>query len=316
MLMIFFFFSGEIFAASSMEKELIDAVQKKASVVQEGLSQPFASQVWEQQLLPQYRRFIKDYKRVQGELTVSLDTEAMRSFLEFDVKKLSSSSGTLLFFTQFYSSGGGCEAIAKASQTVIQDWMKLRGFQLKWVEAPLEQDGISSDWIRKEQKRFSRLSLIGGIGLSVRAGQDNALHGSDIEDQEMSIALNWNFLDQYQYKSELKSFPATENPSFVVQSLLADRFLDLANRFFSVKAHTDLLLIEITGPLTAQDVMKVKQALSSLFLENQSITERFMTNGKLILGVNHQKWSADGEAQILKKGKSALNNPLLQWKVY
>jgi hypothetical protein len=298
-----------------------------------GTLEPWQKKIVDEEALPQYQRFIRDYSST----TIQVDREALANFLAFYAKKsLNRETSTALVVLKPEASCAKCLEAAPAIHRLIKARLERRGFTLSFVN-PEDLGDPKLDGARLDERALEAAPGRNAAAVLVvrwQAAPVDDLDSAHAEEKRYlmhSLIAVWGAaqpgadvsreLARSQGQVELLDNDSFESP---MSRLLTDAFSDLGAKV--VKAQTQVaggdrseILVEVRGIRDFTHFSKIKAQLRERLKEASSIDERTLMRGKAQFAVNTTRTADQVRAELAGFGaETASAGPAevpIEWEV-
>lgn len=270
-----------------VESQLKDAVRAAESKL--GTLEPWQKALFNSEVIPQFQKFIKNYRASGTGVVVDVDQEGIKSYLAFNgqqtLKKIDPKVAVLL-------------AADKECQTCLESVLPIH----KMIQVRLENRKLNPLWLNPDEfgstlnekilfeeiKNSAKTKNVSGIFLvtlkPVTPEEDDTAHADD----RRFIIHNLLSIGEIPLLSKNKEFLDNETFENIELSLMVDLFTDLGTRLSFNQKKEDSpaeTWIEISGVKDFSHYNRLKGVLQSQLKSVTSLEERVFSKGKVVFAV-------------------------------
>ncbi|OFZ23169.1 MAG: hypothetical protein A2X94_14000 [Bdellovibrionales bacterium GWB1_55_8] len=294
-LFLFFLLSGatlEAAPAVDLTTQLRSALQQQQSRL--GELQPWQQVLFDQEVLLNHQRFIKDYRPSSNGVSIEADLVNLRHYLEFHASQnqlmttsASASAPAEQRAYAFIRPQNNCQKCTDAEpaiRTQLKDRLERRGFKVIWV--PVEQAKAEGKALDDKIVEFS-IQNTGAAAViarwELRAPQD-AAHADDLNfNMHVTLAIN----DLHRGDADLE---VLENGSFeaAFARLMTDGFTEVGLKQSEQglkQQGGNQILIEITGFTDFAGYRVALKKLQEKLGESEPLVEKKVSRGAITLAL-------------------------------
>lgn len=288
--------------ASAIESTV--ATQLKDALVDYQKKNPleaWQTRIFEDEVLPQYQRFIRDYRPGPQGLSVEVDQDSLRKYLQFYAPKVLKARDYKMFAWLVIDSA--CPACVKAApglKSLVTAQMERRGLTTVWMDAPASPprgfDEKSVDYARGRQAAGAV------IVHAVRAPVDDedAAHADELRYWVSTTLAVRELAAKTSGRLELLANDPIE-PAAV--RLLTDAFTEVGGKVQSVVAASVLgessgVLIEISQFKDYAMYQDILSKLNAGLKDTHSLLEKRMTQGRVWLSLQTSQAASEVRRQV------------------
>jgi hypothetical protein len=280
------------------------------SQAQLGALDPAQKRIFDQEVVPQYPLFIRDYKRVGSSVSVELDLTGIRNTIRFSAQKtLGQPDPKILLFLEADPNCPKCQEDAQAIKRHMQLRVERRGFTAVWV-SPEELAGATISDLVGPRGTFGymKMSLI-------PAPQDDvdSAHADEARFQA-KLELAVRSVSTYQDQAELFDTGSFENES---EKLLTHAFSELGAKSDLAGVSSvskDDLMIQLTGISGFAQYSRIRNAIQTRLKGVALVEERKISRGQAVFAVKTKKTQA--ELKALLDGVTGGANSAVQMEIH
>ena len=266
---------------------------------------PAQKKIFDEEVIPRYRRFIRGYQMGAQGLVADVDTDAIHNYLAFYAPTLLKRTDPKeLRVLVYIKAQPSCEACVKALPQMKKDLvsrLENRGLSVQWlsVEEPkLKLDPKVLDERMSEQ--FQRLNAAAAVLVrsQIAANDDiDSAHADETRYLVHSFFLLRNFP---KIESQLEILD-TESVDQASDRLLSDALSEIgasANVIAAQVGDRDEVSIHVKGILDYPEFLRVKGLLQTKLKDIGLVEERRLSRGNAIFAVITKKKSSEVKALL------------------
>lgn len=273
--------------------------QLKAALLQYysqlGPLEPWQERLWQEEVLPQAPRFIKDYRALPSGIQADVDIQGVQSFLKFYApvafRSSSSIKPKLLVYLNTQSQCQKCMQSLSQIKSYVSNVLDNRGFQPLWVS---DQEMVTdSPGLSLLEDRLNALSRQrkerGGMIITWTPASDEEIDTAHADELRFTVdvLIMLKGMSKIQRKKEI-----LENVSFIstVSRLVTDIFTDLGSQWDQLKLDEadsvqSEVFIEIDGARDFEQYLKIKSELTEQLKSFGVLSDRAISKKDLTLVV-------------------------------
>ena len=294
-------------APAAINAQLRAAVS--GAISQLGTLDPSQKKIFEEEIVPNHQRFIRDYRPSEKGVSVEVDLESMKNYLYFSASKsLQGQDSRGLLFVWAEPECAKCTAAANDIRQLLKSRIEHRGLKPVWLS--VQDVGDPKNLTKPMGDKLTELIKARGAGAAVAM----VLKGVPVEELDAAHADEAH----YRIQSWLQVGPmsrhegtleliSTEDFEPAGLRLLTDALtevgakLALAEQFGGTTRGE--ILVEATGVQDYAQAQRLKAKLLGTLKDAQNIEERKISKGKVVFAVTTSKSSDDVKRSIASVGK-------------
>jgi hypothetical protein len=279
--------------SDSLQNAIIEA-KKKLGELDE-----VQNKLFDEEAVPQYQRFIKDYRSTGSGVSAEVDLDTLKKYLAYR----SAPSMKRKFTVALYSEKG-CAACAEslpAIKKLITERLERRGYFPRWAgPEDLGNPGLSGKALEEKAADASRQKSDSGVLVlqwkQAPVDVEDAVHA----DEKHFILQSFIWADQTKYEGQLE-IGAEDSFETAAAKLLAESFTALgAGKLASTTAveeisdSDDELLLEISGLRDFNQYKKLKEKLMATVPAMRGlppVEDRKIARGQVVFSMHSTKKS-------------------------
>lgn len=297
-------------ASSSAQYELKLRTVVSGFEKQLGTLQDWEKRIFQEEIIPQHRRFIRSHRASADGVVADVDLDAIRNYLGFYAPKVLESQRPVLIVGLKYEPGCSKCALAHPEiRKLVTERLQRRGFvPIFPSERELDPQASGSNLEVKLQELAGKQKSSGFLMVQwIRAPMDEDHPG----DNRFQIRSILSVKDFHRAEGEQEIF-ATESIENSANELLTDFFSELGVKSEkaggrSVDDQKEAMVLEVNGVRDFAHFGELKTQLQELLKDVATVDEIKMSRGRAIFGVMTQKNLSDVQAllngKIVDKGK-------------
>jgi len=304
----------------SVQQQLKDAVTEAQKSL--GALEPWQVAVFQEEVIPQAQRFIKDYRQSDKGVTAVIDNDSLRRYLLFSAPKtLQVKDPKVMVFVRAEASCAKCTASAPEIQKLVKARVERRG----WIPV----------WLTPEE--------VGDPKMSTKLLEDRVLHMAKQKGIPSVLMVTWQkapvddfdtaHADENRY--QISTYLATagiveknsplellENDPFepAAHRLLTDAFTDLGMKLEAAQAAAgeagkDEMLLEVTGIRDYAHFTRVRGQLVAKLKDVSLFEDRRFARGRVVFGLMSGKPVEELRKQLATLPQDPTWDPTLKWEL-
>ncbi|MGK5088745.1 hypothetical protein WDW86_14400 [Bdellovibrionota bacterium FG-2] len=283
------------------------SAQLKAAVLEFqpklGALEEWQKKIFNEEAVPQYSRFIRDYKAATGKtgaLNIVIDEAMLHNFLAFYAPKaLKQEAPKILVALRIENACEKCKVAAVGLKNSLKNRLTLRGFNVVWVAAQKSDEGLLDGKMSADPLFSDAESKRAAAFLLVRAHfmhpeENDTAHADEVR-FAMDVALSVPSLGAAGMKRE-GSLEVLENDSLLaaMDRLLTESLVELGVKAKQVQALGVSVggkptLIEVKGITDFAQYSRFKNSLQQQLGTDVWVEERKISRGNALLSVSMGK---------------------------
>lgn len=287
--------------ASTIAVPEVVGVQLKNAVISSATEippmDPAQRRIFDEEVVPQYPLFVKDYKRVGQNVNAAVDLDGIKNIIRFSAQKNLGQPGARILL--FLNVDSQCSKCAEESSSIR-----------KIMQARVERRGLVPVWLNPEELAGQKIEDLAGprgtVGyilvdlIPAPADDEDAAHAD--EKRFVSKAqLEIRGITHYQDQAE---FYDTDSFETETQKLLTHAFTELGAKAdlagITTATSKDDLLMEFTNIPGFSAYTRLKTSLQTKLKGAALVEERRISKGRAVFALKTHK-TAD-EIKTLLKG--------------
>lgn len=280
---------GDDVVGKRLQAFLIDAKRRL------GPLEPWQSRIFDDEVLTEYMRFIRDYRASRTGVEAQADMDAIRRYLRFYApKSLGSEGGRSLPIIVAYlpaPSCSKCVSSAPALRRLIQARLEHRGLRPIW--APPRALAGGGDPVQAIEALAGRKKAVGSLLVQAGPAPVDSIDAAHEEDSLFRIRSTLSIRDPALDAQEQRQLDLLDTGDFVKSEskLLTDAFTDLGDKLDQRQASQSdgmrgEVLIEVSGFGTYSRYSQARDQISQALQGVGDVEERRVSRGKVILAVS------------------------------
>lgn len=251
-----------------------------------GTLQPWEEKIFLEEVVPQYQRFIRDYRAVGAGLNVDVDIEGIKAYLKFYAPKaLKRENAPLLIALKPDASCVPCTAALEGVKKLAGERMVRRGF----VPVFLTSEELAR--VTDDEKLVQAVAQRQAVGsLLIAWGNAPVEDEAHADEGKFLVRSVLSLRDIPRSEGRMEIFP-TESFERPVRLLLTDFLNELGTRSFdrardsAIEEEKDGYAVEVSGIREFAQYQALKNAVFALVPDGMSIDERKVSRGKVVFSV-------------------------------
>lgn len=271
-------------ATSSEVPEVLDSQLKNAvvnSASEAGTMDAASKKIFDEEVVPQYALFVRDYKRVGQSVNVVVDLDGIKNVIRFSApKSFSQPAPKILLYLAVDTRCDKCMDESATIHKIMEERVVRRGFAPVWVgNGELAGQSMSDLTTPHGAVGYMKVDLI-----PAPADDEDAAHADEKRFQSKAV-LEVRGITQYQDQAE---FYDTDRFETQTQKLLTHAFTELGAKadLASMSGEmTDDVLIEVSGISDFPQYTRLKTALQARLKGTALLDERKVSKGKAVFAL-------------------------------
>ncbi len=288
-------------ADRGVQGSLARAVSESAGRL--GNLDPWKRRVFEEEVVPQYQRFIKDYRPGANGLVIEVDYDAILRYIAFyaprTLKPTDPKQVKLVLYQRVEAGCARCVGAADRIRQLMKPRAERRGFHVIWLagEDIPPVDVVGKEFFDKIGEAAIRKGALGALVLDTRVAPVDAIDAAHADDKKYVVEVSWLAKPtgeaEFKFQGQLE---VMENDSI---DLAAARLLSDAVSQFGVRA---LLAEKNEGDAKSQEYelvlsgikdyaqfAKLKAGITQALSDATWVEERKMRRGQVVLGIRSSR---------------------------
>ena len=276
--------SGTPNAVASPGSEDTDAQLKKAvsdSEKQLGTLDPQQKKIFDEEVVPQFAFFVKDYSKVGNNVSVQVDVDAIKNNLGFSAAKNIPTGTTNLLL--YFKADPHCPKCVEASTAIkksMQARAERRGFVPVWISP---EELVDTKPLELAEKRNASGALVVELKPAPMDDVDSA--HADEKRFINSCAFDIRGLLHHEDQSEIYD---TDSFELTSAKLLTQAFVELGTKTATSGANaaaSQELLIQLSGTQNFQTYTQLKNQIRARLKDMGVVEERKISRGRAVLAI-------------------------------
>lgn len=309
---------------ATLRSSVADAKEKQL-----GALEPWQKSLFDNEVVPQYQRFIRDYRPTVAGLMVDVDHEAIRKYLMFHTKRsLNRADSPILVVARAEKGCAKCVAGEEGVRKLVKERLERRGFSVQFVE--LEQlgaPGAANQVIEAKAAEMARERDTAGV-MTVLFGPApidtiDAAHADEKRFRIRTKLMVWKRKEGLKASAEpvttaptheAKSEFAVEEQLDVLEAdplepavtrLLSDSMTGLASKIAAdTGVNAPEFEVEVVGIKDYKQFVALKAQLEAALASAGPVEERMVSRGHAVFAVRTEQGADDLKA-MLSRGSFA-----------
>jgi hypothetical protein len=269
--------------ATQRLSEDVNAQLKKAVVESEtqlGALDPAKQKMFDEEIVPQYALFIKDYHQ-QGALVQSqVDIDSIKNYLSFSATKdLTMGSTQLLLLLNVDGRCSKCVLAAPTVRKMMIDRAQSHGFQPVWITPDELLDAKPSELAQKR-------NTAGAMEASLIPAPMDDVDSAHADEKQYIAKLSFDIRAIAHYEDQSELFE-TDSFEQVSGKMLTQAYVELGAKALlsGAGAMKQEMQITVTGFTDFQQYSQLKSSLQAKLKDVASVEERKMSRGKAVFAI-------------------------------
>lgn len=267
----------------------------KSSVVEAqskmGNLEPWQKNIYSSEVIPQFQRFIRDYRGTGADLRVEVDTDSLKHYLTFYAPRFLKQKNPLILVS--VKPDPNCEKCLSSQSTIQQ-----------LVRARLERRGMSSTFTNLDEMAPATSASALTDHLASLAKQKGAVGFVSVQwelvppddldtahaDEKKYLIRSWVQIGEMSLQSRQKELLDTDSFESSAARILTDIFTDIGAKIELAdtniaEAGKDEILVDIAGLKDFAQFQRVKTNLSNQLKDSASFEERVFSKGRVVFAL-------------------------------
>ncbi|MGZ3689483.1 MAG: hypothetical protein ACXVBW_14370, partial [Bdellovibrionota bacterium] len=269
-----------------------------------GTLDPFQTQIFNDEVVPQYQRFIRDYRPTPSGLSADIDTDSIRRYLLFQAtKSLKQKEYRFLVALKMDPNCEKCRESFEGIKRLVNNRIVRRGLQPAWlspedVADPKLVGKALDDWLADVA---ARKNFAGAVAVQWNPAPIDDIDTAHADEKRYIIHA---FLDVREISKSGGQLELMENDGFESSTarLLTDAFTDVGTKIELAASQTETgkqeLLVEVGGIRDYGHLSAIKTQLGNLLKDTGTLEERRISRGKVVFAVATKKSADDVRKQL------------------
>ena len=258
-----------------------------------GSLEPWQERLWQEEVLPQALRFIKDYRALPSGLQADVDVQSIRHFLKFYAPRAFSGGGVnqpkLLVYLNTDSQCKKCTESLPQIKAYVNNVLDNRGFQPVWLTDSEMLVGTPGPKVLEDRlsalcrQKKERAGII--VTFTPAPSEEIDTAHADEPRYLIDLVMSLRGVSQIQRKKEILG-----NESFIqsVTQLMTDIFTELGSvwdqrKLADLDSDSDEVLIEIEGTRDFEQYSKIKNELTEQLKPFGALSDRAISKQNMTL---------------------------------
>jgi hypothetical protein len=265
--------------AEDTDAQLRRAVSE--SVKQFGNLDPQQKKIFDEEVVPQYSFFVKDYSQVGNKVSVQVDADAIKSFLGFSAaKNIPTGTTQLLLYLKADPHCPKCIEAAPAVKKSMQARAERRGFVPVWITP---EELVDTKPVELAEKR----NASGSLAVELKPAPMDDVDSAHADEKRFvnSCAFDIRGVLHYEDQSEIYDTDSFEQTS---AKLLTQAFVQLGAKTLATGAGvatSQEMQIQVSGITNFNNYTQLKSQLQARLKDLGVVEERKISRGHAVFAI-------------------------------
>jgi hypothetical protein len=255
-----------------------------------GALEPWQSELFDQEVMPLYQRFIKDYRQSETGVNAVVDTDSLRRYLIFYGPKVSPDKKNVKvgFFVRADSACAPCMAELSQVTQMVRARLERRGLNLVTIPQEDVSPKIFGDRL---EDRVAELASQKGLAGAVVA-QWQVAPADDMDsahaDEVHYLVRTLISIPGFTKQSGLLNLLANDNIEAAVSRLITDAMTELGGKVEvaqNADNETEEMLIEVDGIRDYAHLTRARNQVLAKLKDAGQVEDRKFSRGKVVFAV-------------------------------
>ena len=284
-----------------------------------GELEPWQKKLFDEEVIPQYQRFIRDYRPTPSGVFVELDLESLKNYLRFFApKSIKGSNTNITVFLKAKPSCGKCVESEAAIRALVKSRLEHRGFTVSFITAEeLGDPDLAGKPLENRVADLSRLKKAAGVLViqwQLAEAEDIDSAHADENHYWIQSFLSIRDLDKAEGRLELLENDSFENSA---SRLLTDAWTAIGAKLLQMTSGEPQkeILIEVSGFRDFQQYTRLKSQLTSQLKGVSTLEERKISKGRVVLAIVTSQTREEVQKQLALLQPTGTSTELVKWEV-
>lgn len=257
-----------------------------------GRLEPWQNRIFDDEVLTESRRFIRDYRASQNGVEAQADMDSIRKYLQFyGPKTLKKEKGTIVVAYLPARSCPKCVTSAPVIRTLLRERLENRGLTVIWAN-PRELSAESRDPRVAIDALATEKKAVGSLLVEAGPAPVDSIDAAHEEDQLFRIKSTLSIHDPALEAKEQQQLDLLDNGDFErsESKLLTDAFTDLGDQLEQRSAgQSDTqrgeVLVEVSGFGDYNQYSHARDQITQALQGTADVEEQRVSRGKAVFAV-------------------------------
>jgi hypothetical protein len=246
-----------------------------------GTLDPAQKKIFDEEVIPQYALFIKDYRQAGGAVSVQVDVSNIRKYISFSASKnLAAGTTQLLLFLKVDPQCAKCTEAQPIVKKMMQSRAERRGFVPVWVSAEELMDS-------KLSELAERRNASGGLEISLKPAPKDDLDSAHADEERYVASCGFDVRGVADYEDESELYD-TDSFELASAKLLTQALTELGAKAEAAGVNSALkqeMQISVVGFKGFSQYTQLKTQLQAKLKGSAVVEERKLSKGKTVFAL-------------------------------